>query len=43
LDEFAQAMAYLAQGMGESERDAAVDEGRRINVDEAIAFAIGEN
>ncbi|OGO29818.1 MAG: hypothetical protein A2Z16_13030 [Chloroflexi bacterium RBG_16_54_18] len=43
LDEFAQAMAYLAQAMGESERDAAVDEGRRINVDEVIAFAIGEN
>ncbi len=43
LDEFAQAMVYLGQAMGESERNAAVDEGRRINVDEAIAFAIGEN
>ena len=43
MDEFAQAMAHLAQVMGEKARHAAIADGRRMNADEAIAFARGEN
>ena len=41
-EEFNQVLAYLAKGMGESARDAAMAKGAEMSVDEAVTFALGE-
>ena len=41
-EEFDQALIHLAAEMGESERDAAMAEGAKMSLDEAVTFALGE-
>jgi hypothetical protein len=43
IKEYNQAMADLERVLGADARNAAMDEGRRMTVDEAIALARGEN
>jgi hypothetical protein len=42
IAELAQAMEQLAEAMGVTERDAAIAEGRLIELDEAVLLALNE-